>query len=161
MSRQQSVPRRRRNLMAADPHCHWCGIEVREYPQDNDYHDDRATIDHLNDLSAGRPRPPEGETVLACNKCNSRRGRESMEAARELLPCQECARACLGRFCGGKCFAVNMTRLGVHLRPWEEHRAEIIRARKKEKRRRYKARKRLRLAAVASTQGGNDAEGRD
>lgn len=66
---------RREALMAADPHCHWCGTPVIYYtlsPREK-VPSNFATIDHLNSRASG-PRPADGETVLACNSCNQRRG---------------------------------------------------------------------------------------
>ena len=73
---------RRNNLMAKDPHCHWCGIEViyRKLTFGEKMPDNFATIDHLfSRLSPQRGQkqhPTQEITVLACNKCNFIRGKE-------------------------------------------------------------------------------------
>lgn len=146
MSRKHSVPRRRRNLLAAGPYCHWCGREVREYPRffakGEPVPDDMATVDHLSQKAGnGEKRPEKGSTVLACHPCNRDRGKQ----AREILPCAECGgESAKGRFCSRECFIVNRERLLAHQRPWEENRREVMLSRRKEKERRRKRRQRLR-----------------
>lgn len=144
MTAKHSLPRRRRNLLAADPHCHWCGHEVREYTIQFRKGDvipgDMATVDHLIQKSEGKPRTP-GATVLACHPCNQWRSRENIRV-RELLPCAECGiRLTASGFCCGECWTANRTRLGVHLLPQKLHKAEKIRRRKREKKRRYRQRR--------------------
>jgi hypothetical protein len=63
-------------LLAIDPHCHWCGKEVKDYATPRrigePYRKDEATIDHL----ISRFHRKKGETVgkvLACGPCNTRR----------------------------------------------------------------------------------------
>lgn len=93
MGNNNGIRRRRRNLLAADPHCHWCRRELREYQiaemPVNGRPPDAATVDHLNSL-AGNPhgRPVmrvfiAGRglvtwrhvpvTVLSCFPCNQAR----------------------------------------------------------------------------------------
>lgn len=76
----QRHKRRRHNLFLKDPHCHWCGCEVvLSEPPHSPYPDNQATLDHLQTKFAGRRYVRNREmTVLACLKCNGRRGREEM-----------------------------------------------------------------------------------
>lgn len=73
---------RMRNLMV-HPYCHWCEIKVYQYqglegagcrlPRN------MATIDHV--FQKGDPRRTPGHktpSVLACRRCNERRGRENI-----------------------------------------------------------------------------------
>lgn len=65
----------RRKLFDADPHCHWCGCEVR-YARGGHLSDDAATLDHV---VSKYERPIDAETtavVLACHACNQRRAKE-------------------------------------------------------------------------------------
>ncbi len=70
----KSAARRRERLMAADPHCHWCGCEVIYWkPQRREkVPPNFATIDHVWSRIQGRPR--QGRWVLACARCNEARG---------------------------------------------------------------------------------------
>jgi hypothetical protein len=70
--------KRKLALLAEDPHCFWCGVEVADYvPREYDSHRPRhmATIDHIysrvhpHRVSGGR-----GKWVLACYPCNHTRG---------------------------------------------------------------------------------------
>jgi hypothetical protein len=72
------IARRRLRLWCQDPHCHWCGVETLIPPvgyspkRDND-----ATLDHLFErlIDGKRDTSFSGQrTVLACRKCNNRRG---------------------------------------------------------------------------------------
>jgi hypothetical protein len=106
-----------------------------------------ATLDHLNQKSERKPRPAWGSTVLACWDCNNRRGAAANANSHERLPCQECGRSSQkGRFCSGECFKANLERLGRTVLPWEEHRLEMLRARKREKARRQRRNRRRREA---------------
>ena len=75
MPNTKRVIRRRINLLAADPHCYYCGTGVRYYPlaEGEVIPDDFATIEHVYTLNDG-PRPPRGEQVLACYRCNQDKG---------------------------------------------------------------------------------------
>jgi hypothetical protein len=63
--------------MSKDPHCYWCGCEVRYFPLKRHHKvpHDYATLDHLNDrLTGDRPKLDGIETtVLACFGCNNAR----------------------------------------------------------------------------------------
>lgn len=67
--------RRRRKLLARDPHCHWCGRHVEEEPA-SDY--EKATLDHVIPLHRGGSNGPDN-TVLACGPCNERRANKMPE----------------------------------------------------------------------------------
>ena len=122
----------------AHPYCHWCDREVREYPgEDHGHHDDRATVDHLNDLNMGRPRPERGSTVLACAQCNNKR---SAIMADDTYCC-ECARPCHGIFCSRECQVINAGRILAHPRPWEAEKARMKLEKRREHKKRQSARK--------------------
>lgn len=73
----------RRQLHAAWPYCHWCGIETRlVWPAPRTaIPDDVATLDHIFDWFDERRLGPGGEAVvLACRGCNAARGRASVLA---------------------------------------------------------------------------------
>ena len=75
--------RKRERMMAEDPHCYWCGIEVIYYelkPHEK-MPFNFATIDHLYDkfdfdqrLAAAKNHD-ETRHVLACNACNKKRNK--------------------------------------------------------------------------------------
>ncbi len=91
MGNVRQMRKRRRNLLAEDPHCHWCGRELRDYdvPQPQAWPADMATLDHLNSrilYPGGRPVTrvftagrgvvtcrPASATVLSCFPCNQKR----------------------------------------------------------------------------------------
>jgi hypothetical protein len=155
------ITRRRRNLMEADPHCFWCGREVREYPgEDKAVHPDRATIDHLYQKSEYKPRPAKGFTVLSCEPCNYLRAQEAERLMQQWEQvCQECAGPSRSRFCSGGCFRRNKERLGIRILAPELHRMEKERERRRLrnrlKRQRYWRNRRLR---EEMTQEGMTAE---
>lgn len=66
-------------FMEQDPHCFWCGIEVREYILRRGQHSphDLATVDHLFDRLEPDKRYRNWESninkVLACYSCNHQR----------------------------------------------------------------------------------------
>jgi hypothetical protein len=152
-----SLPRRRRNLLAADPHCFWCGREVQEYARPfakgEPVPDDMATVDHLNQKQGNQqPRPERGATVLSCWPCNNARG--AAGCARDKLPCVYCGvNLTHSQFCCGECHAAWTARMAAHLLPQaERRRAERIarkKARFRAKKKRWRERRRLH-AAVAS-----------
>lgn len=83
-----SWKRRRDNLMAADPHCFYCRTEVVYYPLERHERmpDNFATIDHVNTrLAYPEGRPLNGDTVLACHRCNSDRNKVELR----LMPKEE------------------------------------------------------------------------
>ncbi len=66
----------REKLMAADPHCQRCGVELvyfRPRPH-QPLPDNFATLEHVNSRTQSRPRPAIGQTVLWCLGCNQERG---------------------------------------------------------------------------------------
>ncbi len=73
---------RKLRLFKRDPHCYYCGVEVREIvvPRGKKIPDDMATVEHLySKLDYRRHDPNDGKeerTVLACYKCNSEKGKE-------------------------------------------------------------------------------------
>lgn len=74
--RKKSRMRRKRNLMARDPHCYWCGCEVFLYRIQPKMRvpDNAATIDHLFSRVIGpRKNLHQEVTVLSCKKCNEER----------------------------------------------------------------------------------------
>ena len=75
------VARRRRNLHAQNPCCHWCSVTTFLPQTKADLDNPRcATLDHLFERSFGKRDmsvvTPGSRTVLACIKCNLRRGDE-------------------------------------------------------------------------------------
>jgi hypothetical protein len=73
--------KRREKMMREDPHCHWCGRELKLYP---DYGKngskfmpkDYPTIDHLVSAFMGPRKNGDGKTktlVIACPACNNAR----------------------------------------------------------------------------------------
>jgi 5-methylcytosine-specific restriction endonuclease McrA len=70
---------RRRKLHAENPQCHWCKVEtILEAPSAT--HPDLATLDHIFDRVTARELGMSNEernakAVLACYRCNQRRGR--------------------------------------------------------------------------------------
>jgi hypothetical protein len=70
----------RLRLLATDPHCHWCGREVREYNVGEAIQPpDQATLDHLHPKGHPNRRPIETRadaTVLSCFECNQRRNHQ-------------------------------------------------------------------------------------
>lgn len=95
MSRKKGEPRsagkhrRRRALLAADPHCYWCRRELKEYEREPNQRGplppDLAILTHLNTKYAypeGRPQNHDqagaeaGATVLTCPQCRLARPAE-------------------------------------------------------------------------------------
>lgn len=83
-SKTERLRRARQKMMADDPHCWYCGIEVIEVEH---YQRGRgqpkkprpgnaATIEHMFHRLKGH-RPSQGSWVLACNDCNNERNRYS------------------------------------------------------------------------------------
>lgn len=68
---------RRRNLLAEDPHCHYCNCEVDE---------NNSSIDHKQPRSKGGDNS-EYNTVLACKHCNGLKGDLTYEEYQELRGC--------------------------------------------------------------------------
>jgi hypothetical protein len=156
---KNSVKRRRENLFAADPHCHWCGRRVYchavQFIKGEVIPADFATLDHLNQKSQRRPRPEKGSTVLSCHECNQKRGREANAGRRRyLLPCTECGQhLCPGPFHSAGCWEKNTARLSRSLRPWEKDRIEVLRARRKAKRKRHRKNRARRNALLRTIPG--------
>jgi hypothetical protein len=80
--------RRRLRLLAEDPFCPDCGVEMVWFPTTGGtpLPDNFATIEHVNSRNRypeGRPVP--GKTVLLCNLCNENRSR----AEQGKVPLQE------------------------------------------------------------------------
>jgi hypothetical protein len=77
MSRSRDSQRRRAELMARSPYCHWCGrklvyfrLKPRQKTPPN-----FATLDHVNSRNVHPDgRPAQGRLVLACPPCNEKRG---------------------------------------------------------------------------------------
>jgi len=83
----KEIQRRRRNLMAKDPHCADCGCEVVYFRRpDGDrtpLPDNFATIEHVNSrirYPAGRP--AHGRQILLCLRCNNARAKAERERIR-------------------------------------------------------------------------------
>lgn len=79
----KNIARRREILWHRDPRCHWCGCLTRLMPGDQHKRagqpKDMATVDHLDSRLSGQKaqyHAGEERTVLACQECNTRRGRE-------------------------------------------------------------------------------------
>lgn len=81
-NRKMPIKALRQQLLAKDPHCHWCGIQVRELNLGNLKKgqfapDDMATIEHLYDRFEPEKRyqvySNYEDKVLACFKCNTER----------------------------------------------------------------------------------------
>lgn len=74
--------KRKFNLFKADPHCYWCGIEVKIYnvQRHQKHPDDEATVDHLVSRyypeKRKNPEKNERRLVLSCRKCNMDRAEE-------------------------------------------------------------------------------------
>lgn len=62
--------------------CHWCGRALQQAVPET--HPDRATLDHLTPVSQGGA-TDLANLVLACFRCNQRRGVMAPEAFRRLL----------------------------------------------------------------------------
>lgn len=87
----------RDELMAKDPHCHWCGClldnspqaHIKNMPKGYFAPDNMATIEHLYDRLEIEKRYRDTNNrykVLACYKCNHLRGRMRMKSLpKELL----------------------------------------------------------------------------
>ncbi len=79
MSSSKYFSKRRRYLIAKDPHCFWCGRLVKEYPlikRHQKIPNDSATIDHLASRFSGKRKEvhfKEKTLVLACRVCNNER----------------------------------------------------------------------------------------
>lgn len=76
MSGRRSKQARRRNLMAADPHCPQCGVELVYFipAKGQTLPPNFATIEHVNSLNQAKPRPLGGQRTLLCLRCNEARG---------------------------------------------------------------------------------------
>ncbi len=75
------MQKRREILMARDPHCHWCGRELKDKKTNGRGRlpKDFPTIDHLQNRFFGRKYVPNKEmTVLACPSCNNERQRKEL-----------------------------------------------------------------------------------
>lgn len=91
MSKRVNNPNRRNRekLMAIDPHCHWCGIEVKDYNikqmQRHGPPNDMATLDHIYTKLEWEKRMEAAKAgdqnrhVLACNRCNQKRNKKDFE----------------------------------------------------------------------------------
>jgi len=83
--------RQRERMMAADPHCCYCGTELVHFNpgprlrKREPLPDNFVTIEHVNSRNQGSPRPLRGQWKLACKRCNEERG-AAEEAA---LPIEE------------------------------------------------------------------------
>lgn len=64
-------------MLATDPHCHWCKVEVIDYvPKEYESAPhNMATVDHLVNRRY-RKKGEVVEKVLACHKCNSKKDTE-------------------------------------------------------------------------------------
>jgi hypothetical protein len=88
---KSSLRNRRANLMAQDPHCGNCGIEVIWYrPGPGEVLPDNfATIEHVNSrwhpvrdpITGQMGRPRGGKRVLWCRGCNRDGNKREQEAA--------------------------------------------------------------------------------
>jgi hypothetical protein len=95
--RNNTVKRRKFNLLEADPHCYWCGCEVFAYPEEEMQGkgrrpDDLATVDHLN-MRVNGVRVNFGGgtrivTVLSCLGCNVKRAWEGSEGSKWTKGCR-------------------------------------------------------------------------
>lgn len=106
----RSNKNRKRNLMREDPHCYWCGIEVTEYSQEEILQFgllplNMATVDHLNVKHKGRRKQLRSwqlklgpVTVLACLRCNMRRGNDLHQGVHWTQGCRA-ALPLQGTFC--------------------------------------------------------------
>jgi hypothetical protein len=85
--RAGSRGRRRRNLLAADPHCWYCGIRLTAFTEavtpEGGAPEDSATVEHLFSRVRYRQRPLPGIRVLACLACNRDRNTWSLALAAE------------------------------------------------------------------------------
>jgi hypothetical protein len=70
------IIRRRKRLIAIDPHCHWCRAALTL---------ETSTLDHKFPVSKGG-HSGDDNTVLACVNCNKKRGSDMPEAAPEERP---------------------------------------------------------------------------
>ena len=64
---KNKIGRRRYNLYIRDPHCYYCGRELKWK---------ESTVDHVySKVESGKRNTPngKGETVLACSSCNNKR----------------------------------------------------------------------------------------
>jgi hypothetical protein len=61
-------------LLAKDPHCHWCGIDLIK---------ETATLDHVIPLSRGGINNMNNY-VLACSPCNQERGNSMPELIKDM-----------------------------------------------------------------------------
>lgn len=81
----KEIQRRRRNLMAIDPHCADCGREVIYFRVPEG---DRAplpanfaTVEHVNSrIAYPDGRPPHGRQILLCLRCNNLRAAAEQKA---------------------------------------------------------------------------------
>jgi hypothetical protein len=81
MSRNSKAARRRQ-LLARDPHCANCGVEVvyfKARPHET-LPDNFATLEHVNSRNQAVPRPLLGHIVLWCWRCNQDRCEAEMAA---------------------------------------------------------------------------------
>lgn len=79
MSKGKQSHRRRDALMAADPTCWYCGVDLVYFNPGPRLHEvlpaNFATLEHLNSRNRYRvKRPEQGWIVLACRECNEWRG---------------------------------------------------------------------------------------
>lgn len=89
MSNTRYFRKRREILMAQDPHCYWCGVEViyfriEQIPRGEKLPHNFATIDHLIDRYDAEARHEawknkQPNTVLACYSCNHKRAKLATE----------------------------------------------------------------------------------
>lgn len=86
MGESARVKRRRARLLAMDPFCPDCGVEMVYYHSPGStLPDNFATIEHVNSkIRYPDGRPPHGKTILLCYLCNENRAR----AEQKLEPLQ-------------------------------------------------------------------------
>ena len=77
-----SKAERRHQLLARDPHCANCGVEVVYYkPRPHErLPDNFATLEHVNSRNQSVPRPLRGRLVLWCRRCNQERSEAEVAA---------------------------------------------------------------------------------
>src|SRR5688500_8177221 len=87
-SKAQRRVKRRKRLWRKDSRCHWCGVETLlwQHMPGQTQPDNLATLDHLY---AGNDPRRSGkvairQTVLACRRCNGRRGCMLLETWKEM-----------------------------------------------------------------------------
>lgn len=86
LNKNQIFRKQRYRGWLKNPHCYWCGVEmiyidnIQEFEKTPEYlilRDKMVTIDHLySRLEPEKRHSKESKTVLACWKCNNKRGKE-------------------------------------------------------------------------------------